>query len=299
VQLSNVVRTEVGAGPNSIYHYNRWRSTNLEGTPLGVTLGTAIERVEQMLAADMPPGFRYEWAGESRDFKETGQEAVFVLALALIVIYLTLAAQFESWIHPLTVMLAVPLAAFGALGALWLMAQVNQLGVGFHGWAHFSPDPPPIAHWLSRLVPRIPGMTLNLFSQIGIVLLLGLVTKNSILLVEFANQQMARGASAHDAMVRAGLVRLRPILMTSFSTIMGILPIAIGFGAGAESRRPMGVAAVGGMITSTFLTLVVIPVVYVLFDALRQRLRRRVPVTAAGSPVAAPVPLESSPVEGA
>jgi len=109
-------------------------------------------------------------------------------------------------------------------------------------------------------------MNINLFSLIGLVLLVGLVTKNSILLVEFANQQRAQGVSPHDAMLQAGIVRLRPILMTAFSTIAGIIPIAIGFGAGAESRRPMGVAVVGGMLTSTFLTLVIIPVVYTIFS---------------------------------
>jgi HAE1 family hydrophobic/amphiphilic exporter-1 len=118
-------------------------------------------------------------------------------------------------------------------------------------------------------------MTMNLFTQIGLVLLIGLVTKNSILLVEFANQRRETGANAHDAMVEAGVVRLRPILMTAFSTIAGILPIAIGFGAGAESRRPMGVAVVGGMLTSTFLTLIIIPVVYTAFSDLREWLARR------------------------
>src|SRR6185436_4176374 len=116
---------------------------------------------------------------------------------------------------------------------------------------------------------------LNLFSRIGLILLVGLVTKNSILLVEFANQQRLKGASAHDAMFQAGIVRLRPILMTAFSTIAGIIPIAIGFGAGAESRRPMGIAVVGGMITSTFLTLIVIPVVYVAFSELAVGLRKK------------------------
>lgn len=119
----------------------------------------------------------------------------------------------------------------------------------------------------------LPAMNINLFSPIGLVLLVGLVTKNSILLVEFVNQERAKGVSAVDAMVQAGIVRLRPILMTAFSTIAGILPIAIGLGAGAESRRPMGVASVGGMVTSTFLTRVVIPVVYVVFSELSERLK--------------------------
>src|SRR6185436_8421457 len=137
-------------------------------------------------------------------------------------------------------MLAVPLAAIGAFGLLWLMDFLGKAG----------------------LMKALPAMNINVFSQIGLVLRVGLVTKNSILLVEFANQQREKGINAHDAMVEAGIVRLRPILMTAFSTIAGILPIAIGFGAGAESRRPMGMAVVGGMLTSTFLTLIIIPVVY-------------------------------------
>jgi len=123
--------------------------------------------------------------------------------------------------------------------------------------------------------PSVPAMNMNLFSQIGLILLVGLVTKNSILLVEFANQQRQAGVNPYEAMVQAGIVRLRPILMTAFSTIAGIIPIAIGFGAGAESRRPMGVAVVGGMITSTFLTLIVIPVVYVAFSELAVGLRKK------------------------
>ncbi len=236
IQLSALITRESSAAPNAIEHYNRLRSATISATPVGVPMGTAMDRVEQLLSTNLPPGFLYDWQGESRDLKEAGGEIWFVLILALIIVYMVLAAQFESLLHPLTVMLAVPLAGVGALGLLWLL--------------HFFP---------------IPAMNINLFSQIGLVLLVGLVTKNSILLVEFANQQQAKGASAHDAMIAAGTVRLRPILMTAFSTIAGILPIAIGFGAGSESRRPMGVAVVGGMLSSTFLTLFVVPMVYTVF----------------------------------
>jgi predicted RND superfamily exporter protein len=158
---------------------------------------------------------------------------------------------------------------------LWLLANVNMLGTMLYGWANFAPDPPAAAKWLSAAVPRIPAMGINLFSQIGMILLLGLVTKNGILLVEFANQQRALGRSAYDSMRDAARIRMRPILMTATSTIAGILPIAIGFGAGAESRRPMGVAAVGGMVTSTLLTLFVVPTVYVWFSDLSDRYRAR------------------------
>ncbi|HMJ89079.1 MAG TPA: efflux RND transporter permease subunit, partial [Candidatus Acidoferrum sp.] len=173
--------------------------------------------------------------------------------LALIIVYMVLASQFESLLHPFTVMLAVPLAGLGAFGLLWIMNRLGAVGI----------------------IPPLTAMNINLFSLIGLVLLVGLVTKNSILLVEFANQQCAAGVNAHDAMLQAGIVRLRPILMTAFSTIAGILPIAIGFGAGAESRRPMGMAVVGGMFTSTFLTLLIIPVVYTLLSDLGARFHRR------------------------
>jgi multidrug efflux pump subunit AcrB len=253
IQLSSLVKHEVGAAPNAIEHYNRLRSATISATPVGVPLGTAMQRVEEMLRTDLPPGFQYAWAGESRDLQDAGQEVWFVLVLALVIVYMTLAAQFESLIHPLTVILAVPLAAVGAFGLLWLVHYSGKVG----------------------LLPPVPAMNINLFSQIGLILLVGLVTKNSILLVEFANQQRAKGASAQDAMLQAGVVRLRPILMTAFATIAGILPIAIGFGAGAESRRPMGVAVVGGMLTSTFLTLLIIPVVYTLFSDLAAFFRRK------------------------
>jgi len=252
IQLSAIVNRSEGAAPNAIEHYNRLRSATISASLNGVPLGTAVNRVEEILKAELPPGFSYEWAGESRDFKDSWSEFVWVLGLALIIVYMVLAAQFESLLHPFTVLLAVPLAGLGAFGLLWI---VNRLGA-------------------AGVIPPVPAMNINLFSMIGLVLLVGLVTKNSILLVEFANQQRAQGVNAHDAMLQAGIVRLRPILMTAFSTIAGILPIAIGFGAGAESRRPMGVAVVGGILTSTFLTLLIIPVVYTLLSDLGARTRR-------------------------
>jgi len=262
IQLSALVSRREGSAPNAIEHYNRIRSTTISASLVGVPLGTAIARVEDILKTDLPPGFTHEWAAESKEYKDAGKETLFIIGLALIIVYMVLAAQFESLVHPLTVMLAVPLAGFGAFGALWLV-----------NWGGIAAGHP------------FTAMNINLFSRIGFVLLVGLVTKNSILLVEFANQQRALGVSAREAMRQAGLVRLRPILMTAFSTIAGILPIAIGFGAGAESRRPMGVAIVGGMLTSTFLTLVVIPVVYVVFSELAEKLKRGPAVTA--SPLAA------------
>jgi hydrophobe/amphiphile efflux-1 (HAE1) family protein/NodT family efflux transporter outer membrane factor (OMF) lipoprotein len=262
VQLSNVVNYDAGAGPSAINHYNRYRSATLEGTPVGVPLGTIIPRVKEILKEGMPEGISYDWAGETRDLIESSAQIYFVMLLAALVIYMVLAAQFESMVHPLTIMLTLPLAAFGAFGGLWALSWVDKFSV----IASFIPG----QHWYSHVLPRIPSMGINLYSQIGMILLFGLVTKNGILLVDFANQQMAKGKSATEAMQAAGVIRLRPILMTACATIAGILPIAIGFGAGAESRRPLGVAAVGGMLTSTFLTLFVIPVVYVLFSKFKK-----------------------------
>ena len=249
IQLNNVINSETGAGPSAINHYNRWRSATIEGTPMGVTLGTAMEKSIKLLKEDFPDGFRYEWTGETRDLNESSSQIYFVMILSAIVIYMVLAAQFESLVHPLTVMLTIPLAAFGAFGGLWIMSLISD------------------THWFGV----IPGMGLNLFSQIGMILLFGLVTKNAILLVDFANKQMAQGKSAAEAIHQAGLIRLRPILMTAMATIVGILPIAIGFGGSGEARRPLGVAAVFGMAISTFLTLFVIPMVYVFFSKITKR----------------------------
>lgn len=261
IQLNNVINYETGAGPSAINHYNRWRSATIEGTPVGMPLGTVMEKAEAILKEDLPDGFRYEWTGDARDLIESSSQIYLVMILAAIVIYMVLAAQFESLIHPLTVMLTIPLAAFGAFGGLWLMGLISGLG------------------WFGV----IQGMSLNLYSQIGMILLFGLVTKNAILLVDFANQRILEGKSPKEAMHQAGLIRLRPILMTAVATVIGILPIAIGFGASGEARRPLGIVAVFGMTTSTFLTLFIIPVVYVFFSRLTER-RRKSPVPAKAIP---------------
>ena len=243
IQLNALVTRTSGAAPNSISHYGRLRSASITASPGGIPIGAVVDQVQPLLK-DLPAGTLHAWEGEAKNLADSTDEIWFVLGLAAIIVYMTLAAQFESLVHPFTVMLALPLAAVGAFGLLWLLAFLGKTGV----------------------IPVIPSMNINLFSQIGLVLLVGLVTKNSILLVEYANQRAQQGIDPVTAMMEAGKVRLRPILMTAFSTVAGIMPIAIGFGAGAESRRPMGVAVVGGMLTSTFLTLYVIPVVYVLMD---------------------------------
>ena len=232
VQLSSVVDMTEGVGPSQINHYNRLRSATVSATPTGVSLGEALDRMQAEAAAILPADFRTTVSGQSQDFQESLGSLLFALVMAIVAIYLVLAAQFESFLHPFTIMLALPLALVGAVGALALF-----------------------------------GMTINIYSMIGIIMLMGLVTKNSILLVDYANQERRRGTEIVEAVVRAGTVRLRPILMTSVALIIGVAPIAFALGAGAGSRRPLGTAVIGGMITSTVLTLVVVPVFYLLLEA--------------------------------
>lgn len=228
VQLANVVNVEKSIAPKELNHYNRVRSATITASLVpGVTIGQALDDLDRIFADKLPAGINREYGGQSLEYKTSSSALYLMFILAIIFIYLVLSAQFESFIHPFTILLSVPLAVVGALATLFIF-----------------------------------GQSLNIYSQIGLIMLIGLVTKNSILIVEFANQQTARGLSLIEAVVQAATIRLRPILMTSFATIFGILPIAIGLGAGAEARRPLGLAVVGGMFFSTFLTLVIVPVVY-------------------------------------
>jgi multidrug efflux pump len=239
VKLDAVASVNEGLGPRQLNHFNRVRSFTLTANlDPDFTLGQAIDSLK--LAADevLPAGSSLALAGESRELEESGSALYFAFVLALIVVFMVLAAQFESLIHPFTVLLAVPLAVTGALLLLYAT-----------------------------------GSTLNLYSQIGMVLLIGIVTKNSILLVEYANQLKARGLESMEAMLEAARIRLRPIIMTAFATIVGALPIALGLGAGSASRRPLGYAIVGGLFFSTILTLFLVPVAYVMIDNLRARFK--------------------------
>jgi multidrug efflux pump len=230
VPLANVVTVDNTVAPKELNHYNRIRSATITASLVpGVTIGQALDDLDRIANEKLPPGIKREYAGQSLEYKTSSSALYFMFLLAIIFIYLVLSAQFESFIHPFTILLSVPLAVFGALLTLYVFRE-----------------------------------SLNIYSQIGLIMLIGLVTKNGILIVEFANQQRAQGLSIIDAAVKAATIRLRPILMTSFATIFGILPIAIGLGAGAESRRPLGLVVVGGMLFSTFLTLIIIPVVYTL-----------------------------------
>jgi multidrug efflux pump len=243
IKLEALANVREGVGPRELNHFNRVRASTLTaGLAPGFTLGEALDSLTRIANEVLPKGSSTALAGESRELEESGSSLYFAFLLALLVVFMVLASQFESLIHPFTVLLAVPLAVTGALFTL-----------------------------------KLAGATLNLYSQIGMILLIGLVTKNSILLVEYINQLKERGMETVDAALEAGRIRLRPILMTSVSTIMGAVPIAFGLGAGSISRRPLGYAIVGGVLFSTLLTLYVVPAVYVIFDGLRARLASRVP----------------------
>ena len=246
VQLSAVTRVDEGVGPKQLNHYNRIAAFTLDASLApGFSLGEALDSLKALAKEVLPAGSTTALAGESREFEESGGSLLFAFGLALLVVFMVLASQFESLLHPFTVLLAVPLAVTGALAVL-----------------------------------KLSHSTVNLYSEIGMILLIGLVTKNSILLVEYANQLQAKGLNAAEAMLEAGRIRLRPILMTSVATITSAVPIALGLGAGSISRRPLGYAIIGGVFFSTALTLFVIPVVYTLLDRLRHRKTASVPVTA-------------------
>ncbi|HAV64108.1 MAG TPA: hypothetical protein DCY13_17295 [Verrucomicrobiales bacterium] len=268
VKLAAFVKPTQAGTANAINRFARQRAVTVSGQIQGVSLGNAVAITERKLATLLPPDISFRWYGEADEIQEGAAESATTFVLAILIIYMVLAAQFESLRHPFTIMLALPLALFGAFGGIWLLATVNQLAL-IKFYAPLDQLPGPIA-WLTTHLPEIPAMTLNVYSLIGLVLLIGLVTKNSILLVEFANQRMAQGADPTQAMLDAGRTRLRPILMTAVSTIFGILPVAIGLGEAAISRRGMGVAVVGGMLTSTFLTLFIVPVVYILIAGKRK-----------------------------
>jgi multidrug efflux pump len=250
VQLDAVTGVEERIGPRQLNHYDRVRSFTLSASLApGFALGEALDSLYAASAEVLPAGSTIELAGESREFSESGTALYFAFALALIIVFMVLAAQYESLVHPFTILLAVPLAVTGALAAL-----------------------------------KLAGSTLNVYSQVGMILLIGLVSKNSILLVTYANDLRARGHEAVAAMGEAGRIRLRPILMTSVSSIMGAVPIALGLGAGGVSRRPLGYAIIGGLVISTLVTLYLVPAVFVVLE----RVRRHAPAAARNPAIAAP-----------
>jgi HAE1 family hydrophobic/amphiphilic exporter-1 len=235
VDLSNVVDVERGEAPTQIERQARQRQITVLAGLEGLPLGEATKIVDQVVARLVPAELETDYAGMADIMGESFKYMLLALVLAIVLVYMILAAQFDSFVQPITIMLSLPLSVVGAFGALF-----------------------------------ITGMTLNIFSMIGIIMLMGLVTKNAILLVDFANHERTRGLSMLEALVSAGTIRLRPILMTTAAMVFGMLPVALALSEGGEARAPMAVCVIGGLITSTLLTLVVVPVVYTLMESMTQ-----------------------------
>jgi multidrug efflux pump len=228
IQLDNLVKITEQSTPPQLFRYNRYVAATVTAQMAkGVTLGEALNEMDKLAKETFDVSFSTAYDGQSKEFKESSSSLLFAFALAILLIYLILSAQFESFIDPFIILFTVPLAVAGALLTLWDFSQ-----------------------------------TLNIFSQIGIIVLIGLVTKNGILIVEFANQRKLSGSEKIKAVQEAAVARFRPIIMTSLCTILGILPIALALGSGSQSRVSMGIAVVGGMLFSTTLTLYIIPAIY-------------------------------------
>jgi multidrug efflux pump len=228
IQLDNVVTMMEMVNPTTIYHFNRFKSATIQsGLAPGKTIGEGIAEMEKIADKVLDDTFETALSGASRDFAESSSNTSFAFILALVLIFLVLAAQFESFVDPFIIMITVPLALAGAVLTMYFFNQ-----------------------------------TLNIFSQIGIIMLIGLVTKNGILIVEFANQKRRRGEKKIPAAVDAAVARLRPILMTTLATTLGALPIALAFGSAGKSRVPLGIVIVGGMLFALVLTLFVVPALY-------------------------------------
>lgn len=223
--------------PPQLYRYNRFVSATVSsGLNKGYTIGDGLDEMDRIASEVLDGSFRTALSGESKEFRESSSSLMFAMILALLMIYLVLAAQFESFKDPLVVMFTVPLAIAGAL-----------------------------------MFMSYSGITMNIFSQIGIIMLIGLVAKNGILIVEFANQRQESGLSLPEAIRSSATQRLRPILMTSVSTILGLVPLVYATGEGAQGRIAMGVAVVGGMLVSTFLTLFIVPAMYSFISTNRKK----------------------------
>jgi HAE1 family hydrophobic/amphiphilic exporter-1 len=250
IPLDALVRTREGTSPQVISHFNLFRSAEITGAGAhGVSSGQAIAAMERIAREVLPQGYDFAWAGQSLEEVRSARQAGWIFALSVVIVYLVLAAQYESWVLPFIILLGVPLAVLGALSAQ-----------------------------LAR------GLTNDVFSQVGLGLLVGLAAKNSILIVEFAEQLGARGRSIVDAAVEAGRIRLRPILMTSIALVLGVTPLALATGAGSAARNSVGTAVLGGMIASTFLSVIFIPVLYVSLRTLVPgRVRTSTAVRATGT----------------
>jgi HAE1 family hydrophobic/amphiphilic exporter-1 len=243
VPLSTLGTLKPIVGPETVPHYNNYTSAKINGGPApGYSSGQAVAAMERAAAAVLPRDFGYEWTGITYQELKAGSIATIVFALAIVFVFLILAAQYESWSMPFMVLLAVPLALFGALLALWLR-----------------------------------GQQIDVYSQIGFVMLIGLAAKNAILIVEFAKRRREEGLDVVEAAMEAARLRLRPILMTAFAFILGVVPLMVATGAGAASRQSIGTTVFGGMLAATILTLAFVPVFYVVIERLRERGARAEP----------------------
>lgn len=239
IKLAQVVSVEEGIGPNLVNRKDRQRSATIYAdTAGGKALGEAISEVEALAKKYVPAGYSHAFTGQAEAFKESFHYMIIALIQAVVIIYMVLAMQFNSFVHPLSVMLALPLSTVGAFGALYLT-----------------------------------GDTISIMSMIGMITLTALVVKNSILLVDYTNTVRERGMARDPAVLEASPVRLRPILMTAVTTILGVLPVALGYSAGGEARAGMGIATFGGMFASTLLTLFVVPVGYTLLDDFQEKMK--------------------------
>jgi hydrophobic/amphiphilic exporter-1 (mainly G- bacteria), HAE1 family len=239
VRLDSVIQVQDTTAPQVINHYNLFRSTEINGRSApGFSSGQAIALMDDLAGRSLPKGMSFEWSGLSREEIQASGQAVVIFGLGLLLVYLTLAGQYESFVLPFIILLSVPLAVLGALGAQWLRGLINDV-----------------------------------YAQIGLVMLIGLSAKNGILVVEFAEQLRRRGASITDAAVEAARIRLRPILMTSFAFVLGVLPLVFATGAGRASRHSVGTSVAGGMLFSTVLNVIIIPILYVTVRSLRRPAR--------------------------
>ena len=244
VPLESMVTVKETVSPQVISHFNLFRSATLNGSAApGVSSGEALQEMERLATQTLPAGMSYAWSGISLEETKAGNQSILIFGLALLLVYLTLAAQYESLVLPFIVLLGVPLAVLGALSAQWMRGLANDV-----------------------------------YCQVGLVMLIGLSAKNAILIVEFAEQLRHRGLSIVDAAIEAGRIRLRPILMTSLAFILGVLPLVFASGAGQEARHSVGTAVAGGMFLSTFLNTIFIPVLYVVIETLRERVTGAPPV---------------------
>jgi multidrug efflux pump len=256
IPLASVVRSTWGAGPTSVTRYNGLPAVEITGSPApGSSSGEAMREMERIVREELPEGYGFDWAGQSLQEILAGAQAPLLFVLSIMVVYLCLAALYESWATPVAVMLVVPLGVLGAILAMWLR-----------------------------------GMPNDVFFKIGLITIIGLAAKNAILIVEFAVSEHESGKSVRESVLEAARLRLRPILMTSFAFILGVLPLVVSTGAGANARRAIGTGVVGGMLSAAILGVLLVPVFYV---AVRRLLRDPLDAPTAGG--ALPLPAKSEP----